>query len=114
MLERISNKNNSAFQYVGKDETTGYNMYIVPVKENHERKITNLDDGLFDDDVINELPECNLDEGQAQERNFENLTLKDFKEMDYAEIYFSLYQQIKFISSLLSDNTEVGKDASKL
>lgn len=114
MLKRVPNTYNSSFQYVGKDELTGYNEYIVPVREGRKKEITNLDDCLFDDDLISELPECNLDIEPSKERDFKNLTLKDFREMDFRELSFILYQQINYISSLISTNMEVDKDAAKL
>lgn len=116
MLERVPNTYSSSFQYVGKDELTGYNEYIVPVRENNKKRITNIDDGLFDDYdeiIIDELPQLE-DDCQLQTTEQKNLSFTDFSEMDFRQIYYHIYQELKLISSLLSTKQEVGKDGKKL
>ena len=107
-------KQNSAYKYVGKDDITGYDTYIVPVKEKkHIRKTTNLDDNLFDDDddFCDYYKDCELDMEPLKKIDSNNLTLNDFFDMDIREIYFHLYQLLKSISSSLSDNVEVDNNA---
>jgi len=84
MLERVPNIDSSVYQYVGKDEYTGYNTYIVPVRENNKKRITNIDDGLFDDDekIIDELPQL-VDDCPLQKQEQKNLSFSDFSEMDF-------------------------------
>lgn len=107
----------STHKFIGKDEMSGCNMYLVPIRENREkRKEINLDDGLFDGYEFTKdyYDECNLELPQPPERDTNNLTLSDFQEMEFKEIYFLIYQQLKSISHLLSDAIEVGEDERKL
>lgn len=98
----------SAYKFIGKDGLTGGNMYLVPVRENRgKKKQTSLEDGLFDDLPEDYYFDCNLELPRQKERDANNLTLSDFQEMELKEIYFHIYQQLKSISLLLSDNREV-------
>lgn len=110
MLERKI-INNPAYKYVGVDETTGNNMYIVPIRENKKvKEEVQLDDGLFYDDSLPEEYYSDLDMPDVKEIDYNNLTKKDFYKMDYKEICYVLYRQINIFISLLSDKQEVCKD----
>ncbi len=98
----------SAYKFIGKDDLTGANMYFVPVRENTgKKKEISLEDGLFDDLPEDYYFDCNLELPRPKERDNNNLTLSDFQEMEFKEIYFHIYQQLKSISLLLSDSREV-------
>ena len=114
MLERKI-INNPAYKYVGVDETTGNNMYIVPIRENKKvKEEVQLDDGLFYDDSLPEEYYSDLDMPDVKEIDYNDLTKKDFYKMDYKEICYVLYRQINTFISLLSDKQEVCKDGKKL
>ena len=102
---------NSPYHYVGKE--LGHDVYLVDIKENKTKKTEiNLDDALLDSsDFSDEYYDCQWREEPPKNEN--DLNQNDFYRMEYKEIQYHIYRQLKNLSSLLSDIKEVVVNGNK-
>ena len=98
---------NPAYRYIGKEN--GYDMYVVPVRENKSvKKETNLDDYLLEDEELpKEYYNYSLDDEEKKDKEKNNYTKNDFFRMEYKDCMYVLYKQMSSLYSSLSVIQEV-------
>ena len=81
---------------------------VVNVRENKtKRRTTQLEDGLFDDEMPDEYFNCSWKDTEPIQKEENELTRNDFFTMEYKDIQYLLYRQLLDISSSLSYIKEV-------
>ena len=103
---------NPEYKYVGKEQ--GYDMYVVPIKENtYKRPKINLDDALLDcDDFPSAYYEQNWDGTTEETKKEKMFSQQEFYNMGVPFQMYYVYKQLVDITSLLSDIKEVLKDGN--
>lgn len=88
---------NPNWKYLGKDDLTGYDKYLVPVRENNspQPKVEwNIDDylSLDDDEDYSDYDWYDVEDATSKEKG--NFSKSDFYQMDYRDSLYQLYLQL--------------------